>query len=589
MADGKRISDNISEADEFWSLDSLLPPTEKKKYSGTGKNGVSLAEIEISGDETAERGEKIPKREGGDTFAPITGRKSSEEEKRSFEKWLEGRRGYENNRAAYGKRTVLEYSPEGRYIKKVTVSEETGRRVGNERFVTDGKRLLGLRGEYKGNVPFESFYPQYSQLSDGQRKCYIAFRTEVLCGRFPEVSRAYIYLYLYEIINVSPEKPEMRAERIAALINGYRGCDERLFSDMCRWLCDLCLIHKLKIPKSIYGDVFPRVLECAQTKEIFLDLGETEYNEKHALILNASRYDYKKSKFYPEFSEYYDKYIPEAVSAEIKKLCETDSRFSDIGRESCTLTRESYFGAFCSGQVRRTVTLELRCITGDETVKKTVSDMVKYAENRLRAELMIKPRLSVIYLPVSIRDGIKAFFAERSACFPKKREKMRYAPTTETVPEYERLYEPKERGISEESAREIEKSSWEITERLVSAFGGEEESSFSDTENAVEKHEVHTDSELKSDSTENALNDTPSPDDTVISALKLLLLGDGEKFRALARESGYLIPAFADLINETLFEIIGDSAVYVDGDNVFITEDYVEDIKDIIEEHRENG
>ncbi len=582
MADEKKISDSISETDDFWSLDSMIPPTEKKKYSGIGKNDVSLAEIEISGDETEEHGEKIPKRENGAAFAPIIGRKSSEEEKRGFEKWLEGRRRDENNIAAYGKRTVLEYCPEGRYIKKVTVSEETGRRVGTERFVTDGKRLLGLSGSYRGNVPFESFYPQYSQLSDEQRECYIAFRTEVLYGRFPEVSRAYIYLYLYELINVSPEEANIRAERIASLINGYQGCDERLFADMCRWLSDLCLIHKLKIPKSIYGDVFPRVLECAQIKEIFLDLGETEYNEKRALVLNASRYDYKKSKFYPEFSDYYDKYIPEAVSAEIKKLSETDNRFSDIGKESCTLTRESYFGAFCSGQIRRTITIELRCITGDETVKRTVSDMVKYAENRLRSELMIKPRLSVIYLPVSIRDGIKAFFSERSACFPKKREEKRYVTPTETVPEYERLYEPKEMGISEESAREIEKSSWEITERLVSAFGDEEEALSDGVEKTAEKQEECAASAFESDSIETAFSDTPSRDDTVISALRLLLDGDGDKFRAFAKESGYLVPAFADLINETLFEIIGDSAVYVDGDNVFLIEDYIEDIKDIV-------
>ena len=589
MADEKNMSDKISETDDFWSLDSMLPPTEKKKYGGTGKTDVSLAEIEISGDNTEERGEKIPKRDGADTFAPISGRKSTAEEKQSFEKWLENRRRNENNRGIYGKRTVLEYSPEGRYIKKITVSEETGRRIGNERFVTDGKTLLGLSGSWRENVAFESFYPQYSQLSTEQRDCYIAFRTEVSSGRFPEVSRAYIYLYLYEIINVSPEEANVRAERIAALINGYQGCDERLFSDMCRWLSDICLIHKLKIPKSIYGDVFPRVLQCAQTKEIFLDLGETEYNEKHSLVLNSSRYDYKKSKFYSEFSEYYDKYIPEAVSAEIRKLSETDSRFSDIGKESCTLTRESYFGAFCSGQVRRTITIELRCMTEDEAVKRTVTDMVKYAENRLRSELMIKPRLSVIYLPVSIRDGIKAFFSDRRSCFPKKRETKRYASPTETVPEYEKLYEPKEKGISEESAREIEKSSWEITERLVSAFGDEEETLFDSTEKTEEKQEERTETAIKSDSKEIAFSGSPSPDDTVISALKLLLDGENDKLRSFAKESGYLIPAFADFINETLFEIIGDSAVYVDGDNIFPVEDYLEDIKDIVSEHFENG
>ena len=341
MSDVNKKDCPLSDTDDFWSLDSMLPPTERVCFSPSVKNDVTLAEIELGGESAEERTERIPKRENAPQYAPITAKNGSAISDGTFERWLESRISLDKSRASYGKRVVLEYAPGGRYVKKVTVSEETGARAGGERFILDGKRLLGLHGEFRGNVPFESFYPQYSQLNESQRACYIAFRTEVKSGRFPEVSRSYIYLYLYELINLSEESPSERAEMIASLICGYPECDRKLFSDMCRWLSDLCLIHRIKIPGSVYGEVFSRVLECTDNKEIFLDLGHASRDESSMLVLSLSRYDYRKSKFYGEFSEYYDKFIPEAVIGETEKLSKTDTRFSDIGRETCTLTRES--------------------------------------------------------------------------------------------------------------------------------------------------------------------------------------------------------------------------------------------------------
>ena len=593
MLDNEKDLDTLSEADDFWSLDSLLPPNEKKRVSAS-VNDISLADFEINGETAPSRVEKIPPR---GEFPPITERT---ENRISFEKWLENRREHEKNKLTYGKKVVLEYAPNGKYIKKVTVSEETGRKAGGERFISDGQRILGLSSEFDGDVPFESFYPQYSQLNSEQLKCYIGFRTEVKKGIFPEVSRSYIYLYLYEIINFAHETPETRAERIVSLINGYPEADDRLFSDMCNWLTDLCLIYQLSAPKGIYGAVYPRVLERAMIKEFFLNSSEEVENGELAFLLTSSRYDYKKSKFYPEFSEYYDRYIPAAVLSEIEKLSKTDSRFSGNGTESCTVTRESYFGAFCSRAVRRTVSVELHCITKDEAVSKIVSDMVKYAENRLRSELMIKPRLSVIYLPVSIRDGIKGFFAERASVFPKKSVRKTVEKHVDDVPEYEKLYEPEESGISEEAAREIEKSSWETTERLVSAFEGDENeytppAIYVGDENeslSLGKYSVAETtclSQSLSVSTENTQSDSCEGDRCVISALEALLSGDSTRFAELAKECGMLLPAFADTVNEFLFDIIEDSAVESDGDVFTLIEDYREDVSDIVSRYKERN
>ena len=591
MSEDNKKDGFLSDTDDFWSLDSMLPPTEKRCFSPSVKNDVTTVDIDIEGESTAERTEKIPKREDAPEYAPITEKNGARGGSDVFEKWLEGRREAEKNRSTYGKRVVLEYAPGGRYVKKVTVSEETGARAGGERFILDGKRLLGLSAEFSGNVPYESFYPQYSQLSDEQRKCYIAFRTEVKNGRFPEVSRSYIYLYLYELINIAEESPSERAEIMASLINGYKGCDGKLFSDMCRWLSDLCLIHRLKIPSVLYGDVFSRVLECTDSKEVYLDLGYAQTDGRSMLVLSLSRYDYRKSKFYPEFSEYYDRFIPDAVARETERLSKADSRFSDIGRDTFTLTRESYFGAFCISSVRKTVTVEICCISGDEYVRRTVTDTVKYAENRLRSELMIKPRLSVIYLPIAIRDGIKSYFAERRGLFPRRREEKRYEKLSESVPEYEILYEPSEKGISEEAAREIEKSSWDITERLVSAFDGEDEIRSSDRDitcGYVTDNEVLVTDE-KADGEKEKTPNINKDIGILCGAYLALVEGDTAGFNKMARDGGFLPAALMDAVNEFFYDDIGDSVLYTDGDDIFAVEDYEEEMTCIINAYRESG
>ena len=607
MNNGKNTDIGLFDADSFWSLDSLLPPSDKKKAAVPQSSEITLTDFEIAGDKTEGHGEIIPKRDTADFtqtntfrshYEPITKSVSSRPkngsgENPSFDTWLEGRRTQEKEENAYGKRTVLEYFPNGKFIKKVTVSEETGLRIGGERFITDGRRLLGLSGKFNGNVPLESFYPQYSQLNTQQKACYIGFRTEVQSGRFPEVSRAYIYLYLYELINFPTPSAAERAETIASLISGYSGCDERLFSDMCNWLCDLCLIHQLEIPKSIYGDVLSRVLASTKFKDVFIDGQEQKNTPSLAFMLSASSYDYKKSRFYHDYSEYYDKYIPQAVSSELERLSEKDSRFSDVGAQSCVFSHESYFGAFCTGAMRRTITLEMRSATRDENVKRTVTDMVKYAENRLRSMLMIKPRLTVVYLPIPIREGIKGFFSELAPILPKKQEKIR-RDNSEEVPEYEKYYEPIESGISEDTAREIEQQSWSITDKLVSAFDNEESTpSHSLEENVstpyttlISKENTHT-SPTKINITDSPKSHDPNSasddkDRFFTAALDALLRNDSEAFKALAKEKGMFPSAFADRINEIAYDEIGDSVIAETDGKYFIIEDYIEDASDIV-------
>ena len=563
---------NFDENDSFWSLDSMLPPKSKPSpYSPAAHNDVSVSEIEIPG-ELKPKGEPIPRQK----YPPIT---AETKKALSFDAWLSQRREFEKTRYTAGKELLLSYEPENPLIKAVRISAEKHRRPASERFLTDGMRHASKEAVFSENVTFDSIYPQYAALNEAQLECFIGFRTEVKNGRFPRIDRAYIYLLLYEIINLTEiYTPEKRASLISSLIVGYPDCDERLFADMCNWLCDICLIYRLPVPEKIFGDCYQRVLKLASVKEFYMHRpGANGEDKMLSILFTAGRYNYKTCKFYPQFREYYDRHIESSCFAALKLVSEKGALLSGYEKDVCTLTHESYFGALCISAVRRTVEVECYCLTRSEAVKKTVTDIVKYSENCLRSRLGIKQRMTVNTLSLDIKNFLKAYYTENMPYMnvgskPRRKRELR---DINEVPEYEKLYEPASSGLDLDSASEIERSSWDITERLVTAFEDDEELPIiSPTTNETEKDEEIAPPESPSET----MNISPN----TVSALRALLTENTALFSDLAKQSNMLPSAFADKINEELFDLIGDSVIENDGFEIKLSEFYREDIEDIV-------
>ncbi len=548
----------FDDADEFWSLDDLLPQKEKTAHRHV-KNDTEAVELEIDGEERETGGEKIPKRQ----YPPITQTHSE----KNFDEWLSERRKQEKERFTYGKVTLNEYVPDNSLIKKVTVSADPSLRRIRERFLLDAIRMYDLKCEFKGNVPFTSYYPQYSQMNAAQTECYIGFRTDIRKGIYNKVDTAYIYLYLYELINTpSKASPESRAGSICELIKAYHDLDESLFANMCNWLCDMCLIHNVKLKSDVFGALTPKIASACRIKEFFLG-SDALISKDYALISAVTSYDYKKSRFYADNRTAYDSTVPKAVSAAIAEMSKNDGKFLKENESACTLIHESYTGALCSGTVKCTISLECVCITRSENVKRAVSEAVKYAENCLRSQLGIKPRLTVNYLSSEYKSVIKRYFTEHQAFRRDAKKTPVTINTRENIPEYEALYEPKSHGVSFEEARKIEESSWEITKQLVTETDEEAETSHSSS--------VDTVSTSKSESGRRA----------EILGLMYLMKKDIGSFNSLAVSQGLLPDAFADKVNEYALEKIGDIALIRTENGYDIIEDYITEIKDILSEN----
>lgn len=544
---------NFDDKDEFWSLDSMLPPSAFQKKKISTSCDVSAVEIEIDGEEKS--------------YPKLT---SEEGKKLDFGEWLKKRNGFVSAETKNEKTVLREYIPQNPLIYKVTVYENGTKKQFNERFLCDGERLYSKTCPFKGNRPYRAIFPQYASMNDEQTECYIGFRTSVREGAFPKVDEEYILLLVYELINLTDkDTPEKRAEILASLICAYTDVSEKLFSDMCNYLADLCLIYEIPLPGRIFGNAYSKILKSARIKEFFID--PRENGSVSSLAVGISRYDYRSGKFYPENKQYFDGHIEKAVSAAIEHIAKTDSRFRENKNECCRLEHESFHGAYRTNAAKKRIVMELACVTRDEDVKRVTSELTKYAENCIRAALGIKPRLTVSYVNREIKNIIKQYFAQNLPYIAPVTRKTEKKSEPEQIPDYEKMYEPTSTGFSFDDAIDIEKSSWSITEKLVTAFDTEEEES-ENISPEIQKTEQHETRSI----------------DPIIEGLSAIANGNTAAFNGIAKSNGILPDALADKIKEFLIEKLGDVAIEYDGSSYTVSEWYTDDINDLLAE-AENG
>lgn len=569
----EKRNNGISEADDFWELDDLLP---RRRLSRDEPSDTSAVDVVFGEDSTQHRAELV--------ITPrITDRPDAAEPTQRpapvFRPMGE---------SAEPETSVTEYVPKNPLISRVVIVKRSGYLHLAVRMLSDMHRLFDREASFTENVEYSSYFPQYSNMTERQLECYLGFRTEVRKGRFPKVSESYIYMLLYEIINMTERiRPEEGARMLCSLMLAYRGCSESLFSNMCDWLEDLCLINELECPFAALEPVRGRICKLASWKEFYIPFRSDGISpDAFAMLTAASAYDYKKSYYYNAANaQMYDKHIPAAFDAAISRISGEDPRFSPSDNGNTRLTRESFRGALCSPTLKRTVTVECVCFTRSPLVRQTVTGLVKLAENHVRELLGIHSRLTVSCLGAEKRRLVAEYFEpylkQKSAEDARRRAR---ASATDPEAGYERLYEPRSTGFSPQLAAEIEKASWQTTELLLQAF--EEPQEPEQTAQAqTERHASETPHAPSSAATPTAQISPPQSVNTLApTALGLLLRGDTAGFFRLAASASQMPETLADEINELACEAYGDIGVIFDGNTPRIEEEYREELESLAQQ-----
>ncbi len=521
------------EIDAFWDLEDMIPKRPKKELPRRKPSDTDAAEISLQQPISEEKGFAIPPK-----------------------------------KANSGVSVIREYRLESGLIQNVRILPWPSTFGFYEKFKKDALRNLNRTHPACDYVYFFSYMPQYEQMTVSQMAYYLYWRSEVRKGIYLKTDINYLFLYIYEIINL-PEiiPPKDGAVILSRLWGAYRSDVSYLDKYLGEWLCDYCLIHQVSPDFSVLEIFLDEIAGQVSIPEFYLRNGEIPFG----LIALTSSYNYKKSKYYEQYPQIYDKYIPKAMQTVVNRLIMND--LDAYGIRPLSFMHDSYAGAivchaskFKIETVRYAVSRGSAKNTGD--LKTLFANMIKLCENKVRAAVGVKSRFSPTGIPENIKKAILAYFEE---ALPDCNTNAKKKASEEAEEAYMALYEPKQNGPADiDRALAIEEQAWE-TAILLST----------DDDEILEESLTPPEATLETSFSFDITDDLPDGDfdfirkvlskeqkDALIAAMK-------GSFSAYCRQIGKMEENIRGEINDISMEYIGD--ILIDSDFTVI-EDYIEDV-----------
>lgn len=543
------FSDSSNEKDDFWNIEKLVPKKKSSLSFFVSQNPARDYTVSVSdGEDTAKTSA-----ENKLSFSESAGFRTSEEET---------------------------YYPEGNgFIRRVKVI----RLIDKYDFYDNFRKSALIYFDYKTDkcdfAQFFSYMPQYSQMNQNQKNYYFYWRHELRRGKYIKTDYSYLYLYVYEILNL-PDRipPEEGIKLLCDVWRAYRAVLHRLDLYFSIWIQDYCLVHKLPCPTDELSDFLFDIISVSRFKEFYLsDINKAGKGGAMAMLAYLSDYDWRRGKFVsgpPEaqgevrnkMAEMYRTHMEGAMTLLLRGLW--DELVSEGSKASpATVRRDSFPNSLCTHTVKSKLEIEYYPVSEAAELRRGITAAVRYTENKIRALMNVKSRLAVRELPDDYRRVIDYYF---EAILDRERKRI----ARENSPEYEKLYDAPKEKLSFAGADEIERISWETTRRLV------------DTENQDSGDTEYVDTEVPAicePETENVASTSTDADTYGLEREHIEYLASyfGETF-GLGGGLGLTVSedGLAERINEAFFDGFGDVVLENDGSGYRIIEDYYEDIKE---------
>ncbi len=538
------MSNKDKELDEFWDLSSLIPKKQINKNSHPISKSTKCAEIAFS----------HPMQP-----SPVSNEEGSTVIKRYIDPLHDENK--KIKKAAFS--SIESYVPSSVLLHKVTLKKRKSAYELYESFFNTALELSSVNGVEVPYVPFFSYVPQYDQLSSEQLAYYLWWRDCFKNDVYIKTDASYVLLYAYELINVGGTDNTEAAQRyLAKLWNVYHKEFSALSGKLASWICDFSLLHKLTPPSNIERNIVHHTMAL---KEFFIYIPEGDFDScVFSLLKYGTEYDYHSSKFAtPKNILFFDKHIFGAMLTAVKHFSRDGKILSALAAEDSKIIRNAFDGAVCASRWRYEIEVEYCSFSRSNELRFIMGDIVKYSENKIRAFLGVKSKLSVYSIGIELQRALDEYF--------KSAFENEASPTKKAVEkhDYDLLYDLPVKPLSLENAKKIENESWETTHDLISAF--EEEESTLDF-----PVEITKETEIKREETVSA---EPSSDLSVALGEYLdfalaIKVKDGEEAKRCALKLGKLPESIVDIINEISFEIISDILIEDNGVDFELIECY---------------
>ncbi len=551
---GKNRKDEL---DEFWDIDGLMPAKRPAVQRRAGATDATLIEVDSK---------KAPQDDAQSKLS----------------------------RTAPAKRPIAPEAPpepetrwdmQGGLVHSVAVYSWKSHYTYYEKFCRDGEYLRKIIGKPAEQVGFFSYMPQYGQMTKQQLAYYLWWRENIRSNNvYLPADYSYILLNMYELINLHSPDPARTLESLCQLWLHYKKDAPRLDRYFAEWICDYCLLHGLRAPVHTLAPIMDDVLAVATLKEFYLDCGEADgdvLSYAKALLRFCCQYDYRKSKFATgENKELYDKLIPGVLEYLLRKGGAGAAVLrGKSGMQDTVISRDSFVAALCSHRIKKRFEIRYCSVSRSHELRMAVTDMVKYTENRIRAHMGVKSRLSVTVLTDAVKREMDEYL---DGVVPRIRNRAQ-----EEIEQYEKLYDLPATPLDLSRSAEIERQSWETTQKLVEAF--EDEAAAPAPDPIPVRGDVpDAPKQPEPEPVEDDVPDERKTDDPLKAALADYLpfivavaAKDAQAQRAAAKALGRMADAVADEINEIATEVFGDVILEDGEDGYVIIEDYREQLSSL--------
>ena len=514
----------VDDTDRFWDITNITPPIKKQ---GVYYDKINEQTVLISDDKEGVK---------GSVSQPISYPENISEK-------------------------LFSYKPNSCLIKNINVYSWQRQYSFYERFRLDARKYFNLKHPEVQPVSYFSYMPGYIQMSLKQRKWYFYWRDCVRNKKYPETDSSYILLYVYEIINLPELIPANEGiELLCDIWEKYRKSYTKLDRFMSEWVFDYCIVNQVELPFERIRSFYDAVIETASFKQFYINCNDDNIYAD-LLFEKLSSYNWRKSKYLNDQNrELFEKHIRSAFIYSIDRFAKIDGRFDKDNGRVCLkkIVRDSFSGALCVYNVKKKIEIEYFDLSKETELLFIVTDMVRYCENRVRAHLGIRPKLSTPNLTEQQKNIINEYFDEYLPSLnyseTKKKNDVDYEITVEPDKPFE---------VSFEKAREIEKSSWDITDRLIVDDYIEED---------IPDNSEDSKSEIKSIENETL--------DVARQALIYVVKNDMISFAKLAEECYMLNETLAECVNELCYEILGDVGIEELDGRYKVISDYEQEIKE---------
>ena len=338
----------------------------------------------------------------------------------------------------------------GGLIAGVTVLDWPQRYNYYQRFCNDAERFFTVRGTKCPAEGYFSYIPQYAQLNHDQLQFYFWFRENARAKTHIDgVDLPYILLYIYEIIHL-PHRISAKAgaSQLAALWLFYRGRHPELDRYLPEWMCDYCLTRGVALPEELYP-IVPEILPRATLKEFYISAVARDGFSPDALILAASDYSYRASRYYAAHKDAYDRHIPAAVGQALAACGITPD---PAAMRRVRVERDAFCGSLCAQTVKKRILVEYHSFARSYELRRAVTQAVKLSENFVRRGEKIRSRLNVEGCDPAIKAAVAAYFDAEMPAARRKSER----PAEDLS--YEKLYDAPTEGIDFTLAHALEET-----------------------------------------------------------------------------------------------------------------------------------